>query len=171
MKPSGRAQPVLPPAARAYTSVLGASALTSGALALAGCATVTLGAREPFQIVSLPAGAHVQVSTGETCVTPCTLQLPRAVAFQARVSLPGYATQVIPVASRGTVGGAVGFLGNGMVGGIVGAGVDLESGAMRSLSPNPLRVQLNLEASIWSRRAHAAGISPRDQTEPSRFNL
>ena len=29
------------------------------------------------------------------------------------------------------------------VGGIVGAGEDLESGAMRSLSPNPLRVRLD----------------------------
>lgn len=130
MKPSGLAQ------------VLWASALTSWSLALPGCATVTLGARELFVIVSLPAGGHVQLSTGETCVTPCTLQLPRAVAFQARVSLPGYATQVIQVASRGAVGGALGFLGNGMVGGIVGAGVDLDSGAMRSLSPNPLRVRL-----------------------------
>jgi hypothetical protein len=111
-------------------------------LTLAGCATVVRGAHEPFQIVSIPVGAHVQLSTGETCVTPCKLELPRAVAFQARVSLPGYATQTLPVASRGSVGGAVGLVGNGVLGGVVGAGVDVESGAMRSLSPNPLRVRL-----------------------------
>ena len=90
----------------------------------------------------MPAGAHVQLSTGETCVTPCTLELPRAVSFQARLSLSRYATQVISVASRQAIGGAVGFLGNGMVGGLVGAGVDLDSGAMKSLSPNPLVVRL-----------------------------
>ena len=141
MKPTVLVDPV-PAAARSRSLVWRAGALTGGALALAGCATVVLGVHEPFQIVSVPAGAHVQLSTGETCVTPCKLELPRAVAFQARMSLPGYATQVISVASRDTVGGAVGFLGNGMIGGVVGAGVDLDSGAMRSLSPNPLSVRL-----------------------------
>ena len=129
-------------AARSYSLVRRAGALAVGALTLAGCATVVLGAHEPFEIVSSPAGAHVSLSTGETCVTPCKLELPRAAAFQARVSLPGYATQVIPVASRASAGGAVGFLGNGVIGGLVGAGVDMDSGAMRSLSPNPLRVRL-----------------------------
>lgn len=143
MKPSGRDEPVLAAAARWCGLAWRAAALIGATLTLAGCATVVLGARQPFQIVSVPAGAHVQLSTGESCVTPCNLELPRSVAFQARVSLAGYGAQVIPVASRGSVGGAVGFLGNGVVGGIVGAGEDLESGAMRSLSPNPLRVRLD----------------------------
>jgi hypothetical protein len=120
-----------------------AGALTAAALALSGCATVVLGAHETFEIVSSPAGAHVQLSSGETCVTPCRLELPRAVGFKARLSAPGYATQVLPVVSRLGAGGAVGFLGNAAIGGVMGAGEDLESGAMRSLSPNPLRVRLN----------------------------
>jgi len=142
VKSSGRAEPAPTAGVRSYNLVLRAGALAVGALTLSGCATVTLGVHEPFEIVSSPAGARVSLSTGDTCVTPCKLELPRAVAFQARVSLPGYATQVIPVASRAAAGGVVGFLGNGVVGGVVGAGVDLESGAMRSLSPNPLRVRL-----------------------------
>jgi hypothetical protein len=140
VKTTGRA--VLASAARSFSLVWRAGALAGVGLTLAGCATVVLGADEPFKIDSVPAGAHVQLSTGGTCVTPCELELPRAVAFQVRISLPGYATQVIPVASRNGVGGAVGFLGNGVVGGVVGAGVDLDSGAMRRLSPNPLRVRL-----------------------------
>ena len=140
MKPSGRVEPA--PAARSSSLVWRVGVLVGVALTLAGCATVVLGAHESFQIVSSPAGARVQLSTGDSCTTPCTLQLPRAVAFQARVSLPGYATQILPVASRTSVGGAVGFLGNGVLGGVVGAGEDLESGAMRSLSPNPLSVRL-----------------------------
>lgn len=119
-----------------------AGALAFAAWPLFGCATAVLGVHESFQIVSSPPAASVQLSTGETCVTPCTLQLPRAVAFKARVSLPGYATQVLPVVPRLGAVGAVGFLGNGMIGGVVGAGEDLESGAMRSLSPNPLKVRL-----------------------------
>ncbi len=141
MTSSGRA--AAPTAAdRSYRLTWRAGALALGVLTLAGCATVVLGAHEPFEIVSSPAGAHVSLSSGEACVTPCKLELPRAAAFQARVSLRGYATKVIPVASRTSVGGAVGFLGNGVIGGVVGAGVDVDSGAMRSLSPNPLRVRL-----------------------------
>jgi len=143
VKFSVRAESVPTAAARSYSLLPRASALAVGALTLSGCATVVLGAHEPFEILSSPAGAHVDLSTGETCVTPCKLELPRAVAFQARVSMPGYVTQVIPVASRTNAGGAIGFLGNGVVGGIVGASVDLDSGAMRSLSPNPLRARLS----------------------------
>ena len=141
MKPSG-------PSGSAQTAhpcrLIGrAGMLTGAALTLAGCATVVLGAHEPFRIVSAPSGAHVQLSTGEICTTPCTLALPRGVAFQARVSLPGYTTQTLPVVSRTSFGGAAGFVGNGVIGGIVGAGVDWDSGAMRSLSPNPLSVRLD----------------------------
>lgn len=143
MTSSGRAETAPTAGPRWYRLALRAGALAAGALTLAGCATVTLGVHEPFEIISSPAGAQVSLSTGETCVTPCKLELPRAAAFQARVSLPGYATQLIPVASRPAAGGAIGFLGNGMVGGVVGAGVDLDSGAMRRLSPNPLRVRLS----------------------------
>ena len=140
MKLSGRVESA--PAVRWSRLVWRAGALGGAALMLAGCATVVLGAHQSFQIVSSPAGARVQLSTGESCTTPCTLELPRSVAFQARVSLPGYSTQMLPVASRTSVGGAVGFLGNGLLGGVVGASEDLDSGAMRSLSPNPLSVRL-----------------------------
>ena len=142
MKPPGRVKSVPAAAARLGSPTLRVGALMGATLTLAACATVVLGTKEPFQIVSVPAGAHVQLSTGETCITPCRLELPRAVAFRARMSLPGYATQMIPIASRGSLGGAVVLLGNGAVGGIIGASEDLESGAMRSLSPNPLSVRM-----------------------------
>jgi hypothetical protein len=130
-------------AAPASARVLAAGALAAAGLALGGCATVVLGVHEPFQVISSPAGAHVELSSGETCVTPCTLQLPRAVSFKLRISLPGYVTQMIPVASHTSVGGAVGFVGNGVIGGIIGAGADMDSGALRSLSPNPVKVRLD----------------------------
>jgi hypothetical protein len=123
--------------------LLSVAALASGLLPLTGCATVTRGTHAPFKIVSVPAGAHVQLSSGESCLTPCTLELPRGNGFQARLSLSGYVTQTLPVTSRGSGGGVIGFLANGAVGGIVGAATDVDSGAMRSLSPNPLVVRLD----------------------------
>ena len=142
MRPSG-GRPGLRPVACLPRPVWRAGGLICGALALAGCATVVLGVREPFKIVSTPVGAHVQLSTGETCTTPCELELPRGIAFQARVSAPGYEPQMVQVASRTSVGGAVGFLANGVIGGVIGASADVDSGATQSLSPNPLNVRLS----------------------------
>lgn len=107
-----------------------------------GCATVLRGTHQPFRITSLPSNAQVALSTGETCVTPCTLDLPRAGGFQVRVSKPGFVTQVVPVMSKGSGAGVVGILGNAVLGGIAGAGADADNGSMRSLSPNPLNVRL-----------------------------
>ena len=135
-------------------AALRAIALAGGVLTLAGCATVVRGPREPFQVISVPAGANVQFSTGETCVTPCRLELSRSVGFKVRVGLPGYVAQVIPVASRNSVGGAVGFLGNGLAGGAIGASIDLETGAMRSLSPNPVTVRLTPLSDQNSAQSH-----------------
>lgn len=123
---------------RAVRSVGPVSAL----LALAGCATVVRGTHETFHIVSTPAGATAQLSSGESCVTPCAVELPRANAFQVRVAKPGFVTQTVAVRSVGSGAGGIGLLSNAVVGGIVGASVDLSSGAMRNLSPNPLKVDL-----------------------------
>ncbi|MBU6266669.1 MAG: PEGA domain-containing protein [Sphingomonadales bacterium] len=123
-------------------SALWLVALGGGALALSACATVTRGTHQPFRIVSTPTGASVQLSNGQTCTTPCRLDLPRGAGFQVRVSLAGHATQMLTVASKGSGAGVVGMLANGVVGGVVGAGTDMDSGAMRSLSPNPLVVKL-----------------------------
>jgi hypothetical protein len=123
--------------------VLAGVALAAGALALGGCATLTRGTHGPFRIVSTPAGAHVQLSSGETCVTPCTLDLPRANSFEARLTLAGYVTQTLSVTSRGSTVGVIGLLGNGVIGGMAGAGSDMDSGALRSLSPNPLVVRFD----------------------------
>ncbi len=109
---------------------------------MAGCATVVRGTHQSFRITSVPSAAHVALSTGETCLTPCVLDLPRASAFQVRVSKPGFVTQTTPVASKGSAAGVIGILGNAVLGGIAGAGADADSGAMRSLSPNPLDVRL-----------------------------
>ena len=43
--------------------------------------------------------------------------------------------------------GGAGFLGNAIVGGIIGAGVDISSGAMLDFAPNPLDVTLEKDVS------------------------
>jgi hypothetical protein len=51
--------------------------------------------------------------------------------------------------------GGAGFLGNALIGGVIGAGVDATSGAMLDLSPNPLNVQLEKDDGPAEMRASA----------------
>lgn len=113
---------------------------------MGGCATVVRGTHAPYRITSTPDGARVALSSGETCITPCVLDLPRANAFRVRVSKLGYITQTLEVTSKPSGAGAVGLLANGVIGGIAGVGADVDSGALRSLSPNPLVVKLERSA-------------------------
>jgi hypothetical protein len=116
--------------------------LAGAALALSGCATVIRGTHETFRIASTPDGAVAQLSGGESCVTPCAVEIGRADPFQVRISKAGFVTQTVSVRSVTSGAAGVGLLSNALVGGIVGASVDLSSGAMRSLTPNPLKVRL-----------------------------
>lgn len=111
--------------------------------ALGGCATVTRGTQEQFTVSSTPPGAEARTSTGYTCdSTPCTFKMPRKDSFVVTVSKDGYTpveTKITPHVA-GTGGAA--FVGNAVVGGIIGAGLDIYSGATLDLGPNPLNVTL-----------------------------
>jgi hypothetical protein len=108
------------------------------ALALSGCATITRGTDEPIQVQSEPQGAQVQTSLGFQCITPCVLNVPRKTEFTVTYSKPGYEAQTIPVLTRMGGGGAAGLAGNVLVGGAIGIGVDVATGATLEHYPNPV---------------------------------
>jgi len=62
--------------------------------------------------------------------------------FDVTVSKPGYRTFHGHVTHQVSTAGGVGMAGNVLVGGLIGAGVDLATGAMMELKPNPLNVTL-----------------------------
>ncbi len=110
---------------------------------LSGCATITRGTTENFTVNSKPPGAQVKTSTGFSCqATPCTFKMQRKTAFTVTVSKDGFAPISRPIKSGMAAGGGAGFLGNALVGGVIGATVDVSSGAMNDLTPNPLSVVL-----------------------------
>ena len=119
--------------------VCGAAA---AALTLSACATITRGSSQKFTIESSPTEADAKLSTGQTCVTPCTLTLKRKSQFKVTVSKDGYKPSETEVHGKIKGGGAAGFAGNAIVGGLIGAGVDAATGASLSLDPNPLKVTL-----------------------------
>ena len=109
---------------------------------LAGCATITRGTNQDFMVESSPSQADVKLSTGQTCVTPCTLRLKRKSQFKVTISKEGYETQEAEVHGVVKGGGGAAMAGNVIFGGLIGAGVDASNGSTMNLKPNPLQVTL-----------------------------
>lgn len=111
---------------------------------LAACATITRGTTQAFTVETDPGGATVATSNGLHCPsTPCTFaRVPREAEFVVTITKEGYQTSTHNVTHQTAGGGAAGMAGNVLVGGIIGAAIDGNSGATQDLVPNPLRVTL-----------------------------
>lgn len=109
----------------------------------AGCGTIVRGSSEPVAFNSDPSGAVVQTTLGAGCsATPCQLQVDRKKSFTATFSKDGYKPQSVQVMTEISGGGAAGFAGNIVAGGVIGMGVDAISGAALDHKPNPVHVTL-----------------------------
>lgn len=113
------------------------------ALSLGACASIVRGTDEDVAFQSTPPGATVMTSTGLSCAaTPCLIKIPRKDEFVASFALPGYAPRDVQVTTKVSGGGAAGFAGNVLVGGAIGAGVDVYNGASLDHDPNPVVADL-----------------------------
>src|SRR4051812_31986485 len=74
--------------------------LAAACVLLSACATVTRGTRQTFKIDSTPTEAKVELSNGETCVTPCVLKLKRRPGFTATFTKDGFQSQTVNVDSE-----------------------------------------------------------------------
>jgi len=120
--------------------------LAAAGLALAGCATVTRGTNDTWSVNTSPTGAAVKTTNQFACdATPCTFKMPRKSEFDVTITKAGYKTWTGHVTHHVAGAGGAGMAGNVLLGGIIGAGVDVESGAMLDLVPNPLAVTLEKE--------------------------
>ncbi len=68
--------------------------------------------------------------------------MPRKSDFDVTLEKAGFKTWKGHVTHHVAASGGAGFVGNALVGGVIGAGVDVASGAMMDLVPNPLNVVL-----------------------------
>lgn len=119
------------------------AAIVGVALTLPACATVTRGRDTTWEVSSTPPGASVETTNGFRCnATPCSFRMPRKSAFVATLRKPGYQDQTVTVTNKVTTGGGVAMAGNLVVGGLIGGGVDVATGAMLDLTPNPAQVTL-----------------------------
>lgn len=83
------------------------------------------------------------MSTGRQCdAAPCTFRVPRKHSFFVTVSKDGYVPSTVRIHPVIGVEGTVAFLGNAAIGGLIGAAIDVGTGAPAELRPNPLKVTL-----------------------------
>lgn len=101
---------------------------------LTGCATMIRGTEQDISINTVPTGANVQLSNGESCLSPCNLVVPRKNTVQITITKEGCHT--VTTAMTPSLAGA---------GAVLGGLIDYGTGAVYDLQPNPLTVTLNCE--------------------------
>lgn len=79
---------------------------------------------------------------GPACITPCTAQVPRNQELVVTFTKEGYLPQMVMLKNQVAGAGAMGVAGNAIIGGAVGAVVDVGTGAALDHYPNPLKVVL-----------------------------
>ncbi len=116
-------------------------ALAGVSFGLGGCATVLNGTDVDYSMDSRPASASATLISGQTCVTPCEIELRRKEDTRVDIALPGYKPVYVLVQSK--LAGST--FGNILLGGGIGAVVDGSNGASNRLYPHPLVVRLARE--------------------------
>lgn len=104
-------------------------------LTFVGCATMIRGTHESLQLSSNPEGALAQLSDGESCTTPCAINLARDTSVSVNFTKDGCDNQVVSVFP--SLAGA---------GVILGGVIDYGTGAVYNLQPNPVVAGLHCHA-------------------------
>ena len=126
--------------------ILRASVCALSLAGLAACATVTRGTHQAWTVETEPNGASIQTTNGLHCdSTPCTFRMERRSEFDVTITKPGYRTVTSHVTNVVSGNGGVAMAGNVIVGGVIGGAVDIASGAMLDIRPNPLHVVLEAD--------------------------
>ena len=108
-------------------------------LMLTGCVTAERGNTRALVLESTPPGALVTLSTGQSCTSPCQMQVITNNDVEARFTLAGHREQTVRIESVPTRDAAQGLMRNWT---LTGAVIDSVSGALREFHPNPVQVTL-----------------------------
>ena len=107
------------------------------------CATSYQGTEQTVTFKSHPNGAFVKTSHGYSCsITPCKIKLPRNKSFEAKISKPGFTTEIINVKSAPSGPGAVGVVSSALIGGVIASGYDIYKGGIFELTPTEINVKM-----------------------------
>jgi len=98
---------------------------------LMGCATILRGTEQNVNVDTVPSGALVEFSNGQSCMSPCAIAAKRNQSLNVHVWMAGCAPQTAFVRPRITA-----------TGGVLGGLPDLATGAVYDLEPSQLSFTL-----------------------------
>jgi hypothetical protein len=98
---------------------------------LMGCATILRGTEQNVTVDTVPSGARVEFSNGQSCMSPCSIAAKRNQALNVNVWMDGCTPQTAFVRPRITASG-----------GVLGGLPDLATGAVYDLEPSQLSFTL-----------------------------
>lgn len=105
---------------------------------LTGCATIISGTKQNITINTTPSGANVIVDGNNIGVTPLFTSLQRKNTHFIKLELNGYQPLDINISQSFNPW----FLGNILIGGLIGIVVDAATGAVYKLSPEQINANL-----------------------------
>ena len=160
-----------------------------------GCASLTRGTNDGLLVNSDPEQATVKVFrtngnfskserknnwVGDSkegkreflqATTPANFKLARKGEYDIQISKEGYKPIEIEVTNKVTGAGSAGMAGNILFGGVIGAGIDAGTGAMKDLTPNPVRVYLAEVGSDAVSRLHTPEVKvEKEEISESTFD-
>lgn len=110
----------------------------SGLLSLTSCATIISGSKQKVSFASTPSEATVYINEVELGKTPIETKLARKNNYDVKIVLDGYQ----PFETKITKKFNAWYLGNIMVGGIIGFIIDPATGAMFRLTPKQIQAEM-----------------------------
>lgn len=108
--------------------------LFSSVLLLSSCATIISGSRQKVEIASEPTSATVYINEIELGKAPVQIKLKRNQNYELTLKLEGYKTYETKLEKRFNAW----YLGNVLLGGVVGFVIDPVTGAMFKLKPEEI---------------------------------
>ncbi|QNK77959.1 PEGA domain-containing protein [Winogradskyella sp. PAMC22761] len=110
------------------------SILFLSVLLLSSCATIISGSRQNVEITSEPSSAKVYINEIEIGQTPVQKNLRRNQEYQLTLKLDGYKTYETKLEKKFNAW----YIGNVLIGGIIGLVIDPITGAMHKLKPEEI---------------------------------
>jgi hypothetical protein len=126
-----------------------------------GCATIINGTTQKIPVSSSPSGAKVSVNESTAITTPTTLELSRKDPQILQFSLEGYQPETVKLES--VTSGVV--MGNILLGGLIGWGVDAASGGQYRLVPESVHVALRPVTFTDSQRGTVTPVLTQETLE------
>jgi hypothetical protein len=112
-----------------------------------GCMTLFRGTHEDLSIDSTPSGAVATLSDGQTCNTPCALQISRGNPYSVKFSKNGCDEQTALVRSNASAGALTGAAVLSILTLGIGLMVDISERAVYDADPNPVSPTLQCTSS------------------------